>query len=231
MAWLPTTLRAGLAAAAGALAVGGYAPFYGYPLSLLGLAALFSLWRGAAPARGAALGFAWGLGFFGFGVSWVYVSLTEFGGMPVWMGVLGVTLFCALLAAYPALVGWLYARFCARAPGWLVLPALWMLAEWLRGWLFTGFPWLQLGYSQIPGSPLAAYAPLLGVLGVGLATSLSAALLVALAAGPHRLRAALGLAFVWALAAALGQAQWTHPVGAPVRVALLQGDVAQTMKW
>ena len=228
---LPEIVRAALAAAAGTLAVGGYAPFYWYPLSLFGLAALFALWRGVAPGCAALLGFAWGLGFFGFGVSWVYVSLTEFGGMPVWMGAVGVTLFCALLAAYPALVGWFYARFCARAPAWLALPALWALAEWLRGWLFTGFPWLQSGYSQIPDSPLAAYAPVLGVLGVGLAASLSAAWLVALAAGPHRLRAALGLGLVWVLAAALGQVQWTHPVGAPVRVALLQGDVAQTMKW
>lgn len=228
---LPYLARLAAAGAGGALAVGGFAPFYGYPLSLLGLALLFALWRGAPPGRAALLGFAWGLGFFGVGVSWVYVSLTEFGGMPAWMGMAGVALFCALLAAFPALVGWVRARYCAQAPDWLALPALWALAEWLRGWLFTGFPWLQLGYSQVPASPLAAYAPVFGILGVGVAASVTAALGVHLAAGPRRLRAAFGLALVWVVAIGLGRVEWTRPSGPPLRVALLQGDVAQTMKW
>ncbi len=63
----------------------------------------------------------------------------------------------------------------------LVMPAIWTLAEWLRGLLFTGFPWLSVGYSQVPNSPLAGYAPLLGVYGVSLIVAVSAGILTTFA--------------------------------------------------
>ena len=161
----------------GAATVAGYAPFSFFPLPLFTLAALLCLWqRAAGPRAAAGIGFAFGLGLFLCGVSWVYVSLHEFGAMPAPLAAAATLLFCAYLALFPAAVGYVSRAFPAPAAARLMLvaPALWTLAEWLRGWMLTGFPWLAAGYSQVPLSPLAGYAPVFGIHGVTLATALSA---------------------------------------------------------
>ena len=246
----------------GAVTVVGYAPFYLFPLPALTLAGLIYLWSQARTPRAAAgAGFAFGLGLFLCGVSWIYVSLHDFGAMPAPVAAATTLLFCAFLALFPAAVGY----FCIRAPlapiaRWTLLaPALWTLVEWTRGWIFTGFPWLGIGYSQIPVSPLAGYAPLLGIHGVTLAVAASAGLIVVLArAGardegrgrraegeerketkgsssliphPSSLAPAAILLALWAGGWGLKQVAWTQPVGAPLNVSLLQGNVPQDMKW
>ena len=101
-------VAAGAAGAAGVLA---FAPFYAWPLAIVSLVVLFSLWAHTpAPRQAAAIGFAWGLGLFLAGVSWIYVSLHVYGNMPAPLAGLAVFLFCSYLALYPALAGWLQAR-------------------------------------------------------------------------------------------------------------------------
>jgi apolipoprotein N-acyltransferase len=216
--------------------VGGFAPFDIFAAPIVTLAALLHLAERAA-ARGAAfkLGFAFGLGFFLAGVSWVYVSLHDFGAMPAPLAAAVTLLFCAYLALYPALAA---SAAAGVRTDWLrrciVFPGAWVLAEWVRGWLFTGFPWLGLGYSQAAASPLAGFAPLLGVHGVGLALIASAGLAWhAVARGwrnPNWLPLAAA-ALLWMGAAVLKANSWTEPAGEPVRVSLLQGNVAQSIKW
>lgn len=226
------------AALLGALTAAGFAPLYLFPLPVATLAWLFARWSAASAARDAGrLGFAFGLGFFLAGVSWVYVSLHDFGAMPLPLAALATLLFCAVLALFPALVGYLSRRLPA-APllrTALLAPALWALSEWVRGWLFTGFPWLAVGYSQAPASPLAGFAPVAGVYGVSLAAALSAGLLAtALARRDDRrvLATSFGiLALLWGTGYGLKRIPWTAPVGPPVAVSLLQGNVAQEMKW
>lgn len=219
----------------GMLAVLGFAPFYWFPLTILALAGLFYLWHTAASAKRAALeGFAFGLGFFGAGTSWIYVSLHDFGGMPLAAAVSATALFCAFLALFPALAGGLQGRFRSlpATPRLLALiPALWAASEWARGWILTGFPWLAAGYSQVPDSPLSGFAPLLGVYGVSLATALCAGALALLAAGRTRRRAAIALTLALCSGWALKQANWVTPDGAPVTVSLLQGNIEQDLKW
>ncbi len=242
----------------GAVTVAGFAPFYLFPLPIVTLAALFALWHRAAGARPAALiGFAYGLGLFLFGVSWVYVSLHDFGAMPAPLAALATLLFCAFIALLPAAAG--YASAKLNVPPavklGLFIPALWTLAEWTRGWLFTGFPWLAVGYSQVPLSPLAGYAPVLGVYGVTLSSAVTAGLLVVLwqrcttrdEGGGRRAegKAWPGISFkslilhpssliliaLWLAGWGLKQIEWTEPVGTPVTVSLLQGNIAQDLKW
>ena len=173
---------------AGAIAVFGFAPFDIFPLPVLALSVLFWLWsRAERPAQAAWLGFAFGMGLFCTGISWIYVALHEYGYMHPILAATATALFAAVNAALPALAGYLQAKLkpfvVIRANGaWilLVMPAIWTLAEWLRGLLFTGFPWLSVGYSQVPASPLAGYAPLFGVYGVSLAVAASAAMLLVL---------------------------------------------------
>jgi apolipoprotein N-acyltransferase len=220
---------------AGALSVFGFAPFGLAPIPILTLAYLIQLWQRAPNARTAAwLGFAFGLGLFLAGVSWVYVSLNTFGGMPLPIAVVATVGFCAYLALFPALAGALQAALPAAplARMLLVAPAAWTLTEWLRSWLLTGFPWLGLGYSQTD-APLRGYAPLAGAFGLTLATAFTAGALAAILAAPTRVRAALVLAIV-ALhtgGGVLRTIEWTRPVGSGLDVALLQGNVSQDMKW
>ncbi len=175
-------------AALGALSVAGFAPWAWYGLPILALAGLFWLARADYPRAAFRKGYAFGLGWFGAGVSWVYVSLHDFGMMPAPLAVVATALFCAFLALFPALSLALAARL-APPGGWRWLaaaPAAWVLLEWTRGWIFTGFPWQALGYAQIPASPLAGYAPLLGVYGVSWLAALSAGALALVGAPPHR---------------------------------------------
>lgn len=226
-----------LAALGGVFAVAGFAPWSVFPVPVFSLALLFWLWQQAHSPRVALwLGFFFGLGLFGAGVSWLYVALHEFGGMPVLLALLATLLFVAFIALLPALAGYFQAKL--PATGWiklgLISPALWVALELVRGYLFTGFPWLTLGYSQVPNSPLAGYAPILGVYGVSLVMAVSAGLLVLCA--QHRWsrqgKIALTILLVlWLGGAALRMMSWTVPEGAPVKVSLLQGNIKEDDKF
>lgn len=230
-----TPWRLAAALTAGALTVLAFSPFSLYPLALLGPLLLLWLWRDATPRFGFQSGWAYGIGLLGFGVFWLHISIDQFGNMGS-AAAIGITLlFVLAIALYYGLVGWLAVRLWRPGgAGWLfgVIPSLWVLGEWLRGWLFTGFPWLLLGYSQID-SPLAGYAPLLGVYGVSWLVMLSVVLLLRLLspAVTGRLRLAGGLALLWGGGMLLTPVTWTEPAGAPLRVSLIQGNIAQEIKW
>jgi apolipoprotein N-acyltransferase len=225
-------------AIAGAACVFGFAPFYAWPVPIVAVAVLFAAWeRSASPRRAAYAGFAFGLGYFLAGVSWVYVSLHDFGSMPAPLAALATFLFCAYLSIFPALAGWLVRRFSARNAASILLlsAATFTLCEWLRGWLFSGFPWLTIGTSQVPDGPLAGFAPIAGIYGVSLAVCVVAALLAAaarsFAARGARWRVLAVVAGVFVVGGALRWIEWGSPAGPPVRMALLQGNVAQELKW
>ena len=221
-----------LAALAGAVTVAGFAPLSVFPVPLLTVALLIVLWRRAPSRRDATLiGFCFGLGYFLVGVSWVYVSLHDFGGMPAPLAGSLTLLFCVYLALFPAITGWLYHALgtCSLPATLAALPALWTFTEWLRGWLF---PWIALGYAQVPASPLAGYMPIFGVYGATLLTVLTAALVVqSVAARARRGYLVTTLIAIWVGGYGLAQVDWTHPEGEPVAVSLLQGNVPQDMKW
>ncbi len=223
------------AAAAGALSVAGFGDAGLFALPILALAALAWLWsRAPSPARAAWLGLAFGAGHFLVGVSWVYVSLHDFGMMPAPLAALATLLFCLYLALFPAAVGALQALLPAPPAARLLLamPSLWALSEWARGGLFTGFPWLALGYSQV-GGPLEGLFPVAGVYGASLAGAIVAgALALAATRKPRGLAiAATAVATLLAASQLALRAEWTRPDGAPVSVALLQGNVPQALKF
>jgi apolipoprotein N-acyltransferase len=227
----------GLALSAGALCVFGFAPFGMFPIPVLALAVLFSLWGSAGSPRAAALlGFSFGLGLFSAGINWIYVALHDFGDMPMWLAGPATLLFAAFLALFTALAGYIQARLANTLPVIrmaLVMPAAWVLIEWLRGMIFTGFPWLTLGYAH-SGSPLAGYAPLLGVYGVSLVAAVCAGLLAVLWRERWNKRGQLALAaFVvfWMAGLLLRSVAWTHPQGSPFTVSLLQGNIGQDTKF
>jgi len=209
-----------------------FAPYGLFPFAVLSPALLFFLWQNISPRRAFWRGFVYGVGLFGVGVSWVHISFYQFGGMPLFGAILLTALFVLGMALYPALLGGLLTRFFPNKTPTkllLILPAAWTLIEWLRAWLFTGFPWLSLGYSQID-SPLNGFVPLLGVYGVSWITVFSAALLVY----GFYLKKKLALPIfilIWGGGWLLNGVSWTTPVGKPLQIALVQGNVPQEFKW
>jgi len=224
-----------LAAVAGAATSFAFAPAGLWPLAIAGPAVLFLFWRDAPPREAALSGFAFGGALFAAGTWWIYTAVHDFGQAPAWLAVLLLAALVAIKGSYYALLGWLVARPAGLAPAarlLLLAPAGWTLMEWLRGWLFTGFPWLQLG-SAHSDSALAALAPLAGVHLLTLANAVTAgALVLALEPGwrPRAVAAAAVILF-WGGAFAVAGREWTAPAGEPFAVALLQGAIPQDEKW
>jgi len=198
-----------------------------------------ALLRPCAPRVAARLGWLWGFGLFMAGTGWIQVSLSVYGELPWLLGWLAVALLAAFLALFPAAALWAAARSsgCAAVRLLLAAPAAWVLAEWVRGWVFTGFPWLSLGDSQAPDGWLAPLAPVLGHFGLSGLIVATAGGLVLVARGVCRRHAmsltagAAALLVPLVVARALASVEWSEPTGAPVQVELLQPDVAQSLKW
>jgi apolipoprotein N-acyltransferase len=227
-----------LAALAGGCTLLAFAPYRMYWIMPVALAVLAVMIE-RDPKRAFWLGYAWAASAYLCNFNWIYICLHEVAGMPMLPAGMLTLLLPATLALFPAMAAWLTIRVgsltstnsCIR---WLLLfPAAWTLTEWMRGWVLTGFPWGQIGYSQITESPLAGYAPVGGILLVTLLLALSAgALCLALHAGKWlRLSLLVGLIAFWISGMQLKQVSWTTPVGKPIAVALAQGNVPQSIKW
>jgi apolipoprotein N-acyltransferase len=214
-----------------------FAPFGWWPIAVLAPAALFALIRGLPPRRAGWSGAAFGVGLFAFGTYWLYTCIHVFGLVPLWLTLVLQTALVASMAIYPAALCYLANRFWLKTGttrDWLVLPVLWVLLEWLRGWALSGFPWLSLGYALID-SPLAGWAPLLGVYGVTWSAVMIAVALTVLLTPSLELSRRLG---ALGLAAALfatpmltAHHDWTRPAGPVLPIAAVQGAVSQDLKW
>jgi len=168
------------------------------------------------------------------GNCWIFFSLYFHGGSPAILAVAIIVLLSAYLALFPAVTAYLLNRYCRAADAirlLIVFPAAWLLAEWLRGYILTGYAWMQPGYTQID-LPLSGYAPVFGNHAVGaLIVVTSAALLAAVLNKLSWQKALLVVAFIWVAGFALKQVSWTQPAGDDVEVALIQGNVPQALKW
>ncbi len=216
-----------------------FAPYHWHALPLLTLALLTAALLKASSARQAAwFGFSYGLGWFGLGVSWVHVSIATFGGMPLVASLGIMVLLVAYLALFPALAAGLSHRLqtgrTALFP--LLLATCWTFSENLRSWLFSGFPWLSVGYSQTDGW-LAPYAPLVGETGISFVLVFAASALVCavlqpgfLASVASRSQLALAVALL-ALSPLLGMFKGWQPTGDSTAVALVQGNIRQELRW
>lgn len=228
-----------LATAAGASTVLAFAPFGWWPIQIATLALLFhQVEQAPSSRRGMMIGWAFGFGWSLACVHWLYVSMHRYGGMAPSLAVIAVLLFSLYLGVFTALAtglgAWLKRHW--RAPSaatlLLILPALWAISEWLRGWLFTGFPWVSSGYAH-SNSFLAGYAPLIGVYGIGWCAALlgGCTVLILRQTARFRLGALLLALAVLAGGAVATQVEWTHASGKPITARLLQGNVPQEMKF
>lgn len=229
----PLYLHCILAFLLGAIGVLAFSPFDLWIMAIFALSGLFYVSTSNTFSKTTLLSFCWGMGLFLCGVSWVYVSIQQFGGASVILAFFLVLLLTAYLSLYPLLFNFILNRFWPQSSFIkmvIAAPSLWMLVEWLRGWLFNGFPWLQFGYSQING-PLKNIAPILGVNMITLIIAIICGL-ITYSLQQRNIKYALIALFMLTTPLTLKPFQWVN--SDPLRqitITLIQGNTDQAIKW
>ena len=229
----PWTSR-GILFVLGCLMTTAFAPF---GLSLLVpvlLLPLLYVYLSVSPRDAGWLSFCFGFGLFLSGTYWIYISVVVFGEAPAWIALVLMLGLVLIMSAWLFFAGWLISRFAAGEP-WLLLlvaPATWVVIEWLRGWMFTGFPWLAVGYSQVD-TPLAGWAPVVGVYGVSfMAVLATTAILVAILTEGRQRAIAIAVVVLPLLGGGMLRfVEWTEPKGSPVESTIVQAGISQAEKW
>ena len=172
------------------------------------------------------LGWIFGLGYFIIGLWWLYISLHDIGGMNSALSCVAVFLLSSYVALYFSAASLSIRLFRSSAFSGVLLASSWVVFEYLRGEIFTGFPWMGFAESQVNG-PFAAIAPYLGGLGCTFFAVLAAWLLFCIK--KESAKNAVGLLFVLAIPLLAGQSSFTKPTGEPLSVQLIQGNFAQSL--
>jgi apolipoprotein N-acyltransferase len=210
-----------------------FAPFQYAFLTITAAALLFYLWLNASAQRACWQGWLFGLGYFGVGISWLYVSIHLYGGASAIVALLFTLLFISSLALFFALMGYCFKRYFYHPSliSAIAFASLWVLLEYCRSHLFTGFPWLLVGDAQLH-SPLKGFLPVVGVYGTTFITIFCAALLVSIVQQKNQRFISCAL-FLWIMLCGfiLSQHAWTTPDGKHLNVSLIQGNINQTDKW
>ena len=219
----------------GAATTLAFAPFglaFIVPLLLL---PLFYVCLTVAPRDAAGHAFWFGFGLYLTGTYWIYISVHVFGNAALWIAILLMLGLTLIMATFLSLAGWLTSRLSQGEP-WqmlLIAPAAWVIAEWLRGWALTGFPWMALGYGQIDNG-FAGWAPVLGVYGVSFMLALVASAVIAAAMAQTARGRIIGIVIIvlpWLVGSILTFVAWTEPDGRPLRASIVQAGVSQDKKW
>ncbi len=226
-----------LALISGMLLPFAFAPTGWFFLAFLCPAMLLFIWNNCNRNQAFLYGLVFGCGFFGVGCSWVFVSIHHYGNAGFILAVFITVVFVLILSIYIALLGYIYQRFFSHTKDYLhdliAFPALWVSFEWLRAWLFSGFPWLLLGYSQT-ATPLKFLAPIVSVYGVSLAVALIAGLLVWLFKSPtntRRISTLISIIILFGISYSFKFIQWTIPYKTPLTASLVQGNIPLKIKW
>jgi apolipoprotein N-acyltransferase len=225
-------------------------PRFGHPafawIALVPLLIALSGWRGRPgrlpgqpPLRAFLLGLTTGFVSFVGTIYWTGTVVQQFGGLALPVAIFAMALLAAYLALFPALTAVITSRLVTRAgtAGLLFFPAAWVSTEFCRGYLFGGFPWVPLGNSQVEVLPVAQLASVFGVYGLSALVALINAVIgyALLTTGRQRIAAIAAAVVVlvgiggWGVRR-IADGSLTRE-GTPLRVGLVQGNIAQEDKW
>ncbi|CAA0083028.1 Apolipoprotein N-acyltransferase [Zhongshania aliphaticivorans] len=225
-------------AIAGASLTLSLAPFNWWWSAIIAMAALSATLNNSTTKQGFLLGWCFGSASFATGVSWVYIAIHDFGGTSTLLAVPMTAIFCIGLGLIPALFAYAYIRWIRAgiAGKTLGFAALWVLTEWLRGWLFTGFPWLYLGYGHLH-TAMAGWSPVTGVYGISFWVALSGAAVAQCIVSPatkkrHGITTLGGCIILFGLGYSLQKQEWTSADDrAPLKIGAVQANISQDKKW
>ena len=223
-----------IAAFLGAIQVFAFAPFNQFWILYVSFIGFFFLLKQVQKTnqRNFLVAYLFSISMFISTIHWIYVSMDQFGGIPIIFSILLIILFAGYLALYPALALWASTRFPKLSDSiryLLLIPVFWLISDWLRGYILTGFPWGYLGYSHID-TPLIGFAPILGGEGVTLAIMIICGALMLIAT---KQKVILNLMIIFGLLiAGTGLQKINYTTLQPaVKVTLVQGNIAQSQKW
>ena len=209
---------------AGAILPLAFAPKGIYILAVLSPLLLLYLLDTISPKLAFWRGFMYGLGFFGFGAYWIFISINTFGSTNIFISSFITFGFICILSLFPAAMSYLLPHpnpSPVNGRGAIKFAFLWVIFEWIRSWFLTGFPWLLLGQSQT-NSPLHGYAPIIGVYGMSFLTVFSAALIYTILKNYRKLFSVMLNSFlllvVWLGGYGLSTVHWTHPTSQPFSI-------------
>ncbi len=236
----PALLLGGMAIS-GSLAALAFPAAGLWPLVLVGLVPLLVSVARHSPAVAALHGAAWGAGFFGCLLSWLLRFFHHYGSLSLVLSLATLAVLVGYLAVYPALFSFVASRWLRRFPptaSLLLLPALWVVLEWIRAHFLSGFPWGSAGYPMADCLPIAQLASITGIYGLSflvlLVNAAIAGAILRAARGGH-LFAAPEAACAGFLLVSIGWGGWTlrqmPPGGGALRAAMIQGNVPQDQKW
>ena len=230
------SLKILLVSVAGAILVCAYAPFSYWWLTFICPSVLYAVIAQQTARIAALCGFIFGLFFFGFGVPWTFNSIHEFGHAPLFLSAILASLLVIILALFPAFVAGLtiylnankYFNFITV----LAFASLWVGFEWIRGWIFTGFPWLLIGHVHHT-SPLQGILPIFGSYGASWVTILLGCFVAVIlfVKAKQKIIAAVSIGAIAVSLYIANQIVWTYAEGEELDVVLIQGNISQEMKW
>lgn len=216
---------------AGAMFLLALAPYKIWPLAIVSPAILYALLKPAMSGKRAFfIGEAYGMGLWCVGAFWLYTSIHDYGGTPAWLALIMIALMGIIMGLFHGVLALIFNNVVGRQP--LSFAALWVAQEWLKTWLFTGFPWLFVGYAFTEQYWLSSLAPVFGVFAISFIAVLFAASLIEAA------RRRLGFLLASMVFVGVGvviwlvNPQWTKPKNTPnLTVSLIQGNIPQDLKW
>lgn len=224
---LPLIYALIIALAAGAVFSFALAPFHWWWLAILSPALLYATLHNRTAKHAFAIGLSYGFGLWFVGAFWLYTSIHEYGDTNALLSVLMIAIMALVMGLFSALQTWSYRRFFPQTP--LTFAPIWVLFEWSKTWVFTGFPWLFAGYAFTERF-LDSYAPLFGVFAVSFVVILLASAFVEI----------LRRRFIWIIpsavvmfgAWAVSHITFVEPKSEkPLSVSLIQGNIPQDLKW
>ncbi len=228
---LPLGLTIVIALLAGAMFLFALAPYGIWPIALLSPAILYALLLPEMTGKRAFfIGHAYGTGLFCVGAFWLYTSIHVYGDTPVWLALIMIAFMGLGMGLFHGFLALIFNRMVGRQP--LSFAALWILQEWMKTWLFTGFPWLFVGYAFTEQYWLSSLAPVAGVFAISFVAVLLAASIVELLRRRGGYMIVSIALLVISTSLWLINPQWTKPKGTPnLSVSLIQGNIPQDIKW
>ena len=229
----------------GAIFAGVLLPFAFAPVGLYGLAilspfVLLLLLQHSSPKQALYQGLGYGIGFFGVGVYWVFISIYLYGQTNLFLAGLITAGFILILSLFPAIMAYIFTKLFINnhksSKYILAFPSLWVLLEWVRSWFLTGFPWLLLGESQTR-SPLHGFAPVVGIYGLSFLVLVTSGLLFLIVDNIKKskpkstIKFILSILLIWLTGYGLSFIHWTKPISNLFSVSLVQGNIKQDLKW
>lgn len=227
---VPTMTSLIVSLLAGAVFVFALAPYHIWGVALLSPLILYVLLLMKISNRQAfAIGLSFGVGLWVTGAFWLYTSIHTYGNISAWLAILMIAVLAVIMGLFHGAMAWIFVKFLGRQP--LAFAAIWVVQEWLKTWLLTGFPWLFVGYAYTELPFVASFAPIGGVLLISfIGILVSSSIAEALNGRLSFLLMSCAVVMIGVLLHWLSPA-YTTPTGQTLSVSLIQGNIPQDVKW